>query len=755
MNTKIKPWKVIAVIEQDGSRRDEAVIVHVEDLHYWSIALPQRTKSGSRLKHHIPAPQRVPTQLLQARIDQRAVELHDVERAGLQAMTVTDIELLAKATQKPRARNVSRALDIMHMQWYWIQQYIERAGAGVDALLNTRAITAYARLAAQKHKVHPKRIVRSIRAYLMGGMRIQALLPAWDRSGAPGEQRLPRQGTNGQTLSRPGRRNVAVRAGETEGLGVLSTEDVRDKLRMGYRKFKTSKSISLEQAYYLTLGTYWAESVDVTERGRRIKLLPLDKLPTFDQFRRHGPGRDHRRSARRINIGEHRWELNHRERKGSERDLLKAAGQCATIDSTSNDQHLVLSVDRNVVMPMSWNTKVRENYTGYIASIYSGFEPPSTLTSLIAIGLATESKVEFCKRYGVSIKEDDWLSLNFRRIRADNGELKSEVGVQTLSGSSISAEFVKAYAADRKGGVESAHYQLQSGATHQLPGSTLGKPRQRGDADPLRDACLTHDEYMYHVITWVLKYNNVDRVESLLTLEMRRENVEPTRASILKWMIKKGYVVTDAPNQQDLRVACFPKLKGKLYRDGIRIFDPSTRDSRLIPGLRYHSTALSETGLTDRGTSVDLEIRVNPADISKVWIRYRGLIEASLITHDPELASLSLCEWLLIAESDRLANYLSKERRLQVLANDGVARYDSKERAMKEKHKQATSESISKGQRVNKRQAAALQASEDQRRCLGIETYEKERMRFTPANDEDSTTEPAWVAQARASLKRD
>lgn len=745
---------VIAIIEKDGARRDEAVIVHVEDLHYWSIALPQRNMSGSRFKHHIPEPQRVPTQSLQARIDQKAVELRGIVRTNFQAMPIADIELLANETHKPRARKVRRALNIMYMQWNWIEPYIKQAGAGMETLLDTQAASAYARVAATKHKVNPKRIVRAIRAYLLGGMRMQALLPAWERSGAPGKQRFPKESAEGGTLSRPGRRNVAVLAGKTESLGVLATEDVREKLRLGYRKFKTSKNISLETAYYLTLGTYWAESVEITNQRRCIKLLPLDMLPTFDQFRRHGPGGDHKRSVRRINIGEHRWELNYQERPGSERDLLKAAGQCASIDSTSNDQYLVLSVDRNVVMPMSWNTKVRENYTGYIASIYSGFEPPSTLTSLIAIGLATESKVDFCKRYGVSIKEDEWLNINFRRIRADNGELKSETGVGTLTGASVSAEFVKAYAANRKGGVESAHYQLQSGATHQLPGSTHGRPHQRGEVNPLRDACLTHEEYMYHVIKWVLKHNNVDRVEHLLTLEMRRENVEPTRVSILKWMIKKGYVVTDAANQQDLRAACFPRVRGKVGRDGIRIFDPSSRDVRYVPGLRYHSAALSETGLTDRGITADIDVHINPSDISKVWIRYRGLIEAHLVTHDPELASLSLREWLLIAESDRLAQYLSKEQQLEVLANDGMARYDSKGLAKKEKQKHTLSGSVGKNRKMNKKQAASEQARKDQQRDLGIETCEQEVVRFTPANDEDPPTEPAWVVQARALMKK-
>jgi hypothetical protein len=491
MNEKIKPWMVVVCITEDGFS-EEGVILQVEeaDCHYWWIPVPPKDKHGHRAKHHIQAPRRTPIEELEARIDANGVDLHPMVHTGLKALSVAELEHRI-ATKACKKMNLLGALTIMRQQWAWIKPYVERAGAGMASLLDTEAVAAYANLAATKHRVSPTRVVRALRAYLIGGMRIEALLPAWDRSGAPGQPRFPRADKDGNFSKRPGRRNPAARHGMVGHLGIVATADVRAKLRLGYRQFKTSKKISLETAHALTLGKYWADQVKISGTARKITLLPIEQLPTIEQFRRHGPGPDPKNSVRRINIGEHRWERDHRGHFGNERSKLKAAGQCGAIDSTSDDQNLVLGVDRTVGMPASWNTKLRENYTGYIAGFYSGFERPSTLTSLITIALAADSKVAFCKRYGVQITEDDWIGLNFRRVRADNGELKSEEGIATMSSVAISAEFVKAYAAERKNGVESSHFQLQIGATHQLPGSTQGQVRKRGDANPQRDACLT------------------------------------------------------------------------------------------------------------------------------------------------------------------------------------------------------------------------------------------------------------------------
>jgi putative transposase len=750
----IKPWMLIGKAVDGGIRYEGLILCIDNDKNaYWWIPIPASDKHGKRIKHHISAPRQDPMECLTQRIAANDVELRPFKPLGMTAQSAAAIEELAASGTN--SRNLKASLARMREHWSWIEPYVKQAGAGMQTLLDVDAVAAYSRTASLKFRVKSQRIVRALRAYLLGGMRIEGLWPAWDRSGAPGKPRLPRCDKNGNCSRRPGRRNPAALSGMDEHLGIVTTEDVRVKLRLGYRQFKTSKKISIATAYSLTLGKFWAERVEIVDARRKITLLPVEKLPTLDQFRRHGPGPDPAMSARRINLGEHEWERDHRPLTGSEQHKLRAAGQCGTIDSTSDDQNLVLSVDRSVAMPTSWNTKVRDNYTGYIAGFYSGFEHPSTMTSLICIAMAADSKVAFCNRYGLKVSDDDWLALNFRRIRGDNGELKSESGISAMTSSEVSAEFVKAYAAERKGGLESSHFQLQIGATHQLPGSTQGKLRKRAESDPTKDACLTHSEYMYHAIKWILYYNNVQRVEHLLTLEMRRDKVEPTRAGILKWMMKNGYVVTDPPIQSAIRAACLPRVRGTVTRKGIRIFDPGTNDSRYIPGLLYNSSALQATGLTDRGNDFrqTVWVHLNPADISKVWLSYRGLVEVDLRTHDPELAALPLREWLQIAANDRLEAYLTKGHRLEILANDGTERFDSKSKAAQERNAQegsGSANSTTRGRRVTKPEAAQIEAAEALRRDLDLDVASGGSTPHARRPDTEDVDEPDWVIQARA-----
>ncbi|RVT48121.1 hypothetical protein [Rubrivivax albus] len=756
MNPEIKPWMIVSRLKE-GASEDIGVIVSVNTPPgtYTLAPFPQKSKSGRRTKHHLRPAKQEDIAALERQIDEHQVALREQTHVGLQAMSAAEIEEIANDVNHPQSSSYQTALQIMHQQWAWIEAYVRRAGAGIEALLDRSAMCAHARSAAEEHKVSEGRVMRALRAYLIGGMRQEALLPAWGRCGAPGRPRLPRTDRNGKHTSRPGRRNPAARNGMVEHLGVVSTEDVRTRLRLGWRQFKTSKKVSVQKAFALTLAKYWAERVEVTDKGRRITLLPIEQLPTLDQFRHHGPANDSKLSARRINIGEHRWDRDYRKEYGNERSRLMAAGQCASLDSTSDDQNLVLSIDRLARLPSSWNTKVRETYTGYIASFYSGFERPSTLTSLIAVAMAAESKVEFCARYGLKITDDEWISLNFRRIRTDNGEFKSEKGINAMTASEVSMEFAEAYAAERKNGVESTHFQLQIGATHELPGSTQGQIRQRGDEDPAKDACLTHAEYMHHAIRWILYHNNVQRVEHLLTMEMRRDKVEPTRAAILKWMIANGYVVSDAPNMTQIRRLCLPRLRAKVSAKGINIFDPTSKDTRYIPNLTYNSGALRETGLTDQGLAQDVWVHLNPNHLGKVWLLHReGLVEADLQTHDAELADLSLCEWLQIAESDRLDRYLTGGKRLEVLANDGTARYDSAKEAKAARARQQKKEAGSPPTRgMTKPEAAARQAQLDQSERLRLNGLQAASSANGPADKllgDKSSNEPAWVAEARA-----
>ena len=50
----------------------------------------------------------------------------------------------------------------------------------------------------------------------------------------------------------------------------------------------------------------------------------------------------------------------------------------------------------------------------------------------MAILNAAESKVAFCAKYGITITEDEWLPMVFRRYSMDNGEGKNKLTMSTI-----------------------------------------------------------------------------------------------------------------------------------------------------------------------------------------------------------------------------------------------------------------------------------------------------------------------------------
>lgn len=704
-------------------------IVH-EDLeagrYYW-IPLPEADKHGRRLKHHIKRPRVGYRSELETHLgtDPGQISLVPYQPSGLQACSEAAIAEMAADANRTDRRDLQRSLAVMREQWAWIEPYV--LSNPIECLLDESAVQAFARSRAVGIGVSGKRILRALRTYLLGGRAKEALLPRWDRCNLPGKPKLPRVAPTGGCPRRAGRKNVAVRSGYEDRAGIALPEESRRILRHGWRKYMR-RGVTVKRAYALTLAEFYPASTRKTPQGLEITLLPDGQVPTIHQFRRHGPGKDSTLSASRINLGQHRYARNERPLRGSARDGLMAACQLALIDSTPEDQNLVSQADPTVLMPQSYNTKVVEGYTGYIAGFHSSFERPSTLTALAALGHAEQDKVEYCRRYGVEITADQWLALAFKTVRADNGEVKSEEGIHALTWSEISAEFTQSYAAERKGPVESAHNVVARGAGHLMAGSSQGRQHERGEENPAKDACQTHERYLNAAIRKILYHNNVEPVEHLLTLEMRREGVKPTRGNIVQWLIRKGYVASVPTDLHTLRTRCLPWLKGVIRRDGIRLFDPRPGESRLIKHLLYNSDALLESGLTDIGRNGRNECRVHidPSHLGRAWLAYNGTIELELQTKDPEAANLTLLEWLQLNDSDRLTHFLDEHQRVQVLANDGRAIYDSNKeaRAAKRKAERAERGAALKGAKArpkpDKREAGDSAIDQERLRNLGI-----------------------------------
>lgn len=561
-----------------------------------------------------------------------------------------------------------------------------------------------------------KKVARAMRLHLLGCGHPNALLPAWGECGSAGSMKF--------CASKCGRPSRQAAAGGMSARGFVLTATARDQLIAGWKKYRSGKTAY--KAFLLTSAEYWPGDKTISGRdGCSYLLAPAHKRPTFAQFRRAAEKED--LNTARSRMTEREYRLTARPLSGKASDGVIAVGQVGWIDSTSEDQTPVSSMSRVKVLPSSLRTILLDVRSTYLLGVHSGYEHPSTMTALLAILNGCSSKVAFCARYGVTITEDLWHSRMPKRIRGDNGELKSERGITTLNQSECAVEFVRSYGADLKGPVEAGHHTLHRRADHLAAGSTKGRHRQRGETRREDAACRTHFENMPFLIRSILFYNNEEPVPELLTMDMRRDGVAPTRKAIYEWLVRQGYEASEPTDLQMLRTRCLPRISARILRDGVHLVDPcdTHRPQRLIPQLRYTSASLVRSGLCEKaGKGVRVcEVGIDPNVPDRCFLDHRGtLLELELRSGDPRSTQLTLYEHLrMTLEDSHLVDAMTgrvEEAEAQILVEN--ERVNRRARLAKQAESRATGHPLKRTKhqkRENHRQELEL----ERLRKLGID----------------------------------
>ena len=540
--------------------------------------------------------------------------------------------------------NLKGWLEYRELHKLWIEPIFKDQGA--YELLECGLFNEIVAQQAKAIGISRRKLTQAVLRHFLGNDHRNAHLPAFGIRGGKGAEK--------NFKTKPGRQRDAVRRGKSTNNGYKCTAQDRRWLARGWRTYKKA-GVSERRAYLLTCLDHWPGNEAVKETGERFLLAPQLMRPSFRQFR--SAALKEKADATRVNMGERVFKECRRALRGTAKDNVVLAGQLVLIDSTSEDQTPVSRFNINDVLPSTWRTVVFDVKTEYIFGVYSGFESPSTLTSLLALNNAGTPKIEFCARHNVSIVEGEWHHRVAKRVRADNGELKSMNGIRTLNTAEVTIEFVRSYSGSSKGLLEAHHRSAHAHADHQNVGSTLGKKRGRGEPDKNKSASRTHFTNMEFVIRSILRHNNEVPVPHLLTVEMRQENVQPTRRAIYEWHVNRGYAASEPQNLDDLRSQCLPRLEAVLHRDGVYLFDPRFgHHERLIKGLVYSSEWLIESGYCEDsfGKSDYIEAMIDPNDLSRIFFfRDAQLRCLERRTNDSLANELTLCEHLLMTDSDK------------------------------------------------------------------------------------------------------
>jgi hypothetical protein len=643
---------------------DVGRIVHVDHSRILAYFIPcpsSRTGSSGYKSWYVPAARTIPITSLNGSTRDEDLNglLTLVDFVAPPQWRLTDTHLHSGVCLNGlvgKRAQIKKWLEERQERQRWIAPIIENYS--IADLLEFGAFHAAVcqRTKELEHKDVTK-VRRVLLMWMLGCGDPNALLPWKFRRGGKGGSK--------EFTAKPGRPPKDFKAGIKTTKGYVTSLADRENLAKGWRRYK-KQGVSVYSAYLQTCAQYWPGAATIVANdGQNLALAVPDERPTQAEFRNAAMKRG-ATSARRINLGEHIHALCERELRGSSKSGVRAVGQLALIDATPEDQTPVSSVSSLIVLPTTYRTVVMDVRTEYILGVYSGFENPSTLTSLLAILSAASSKVEFCARYGITITDDEWFIRMPKAVRGDNGELKSQRGIGTLTLVGTSLEFTASYAAILKSLVEACHHSMHAYADHLAAGSNKGRRRSRGEPDRKDDACRTFEQNMYFVILAILRHNNEDPVPHLLTPQMVRDDVEATRAAIYRWYVENGYIASAPTNIDSLRTRCLPSLAGVIHREGVWLYNPI--DPReLIDGLVFNSPWLQQSGLciksTRRAAQRQVEIKMSPNELGHCFFEYGGeLHRLENQSLDAESRGLSLLEYLQFSENRKSAGRALRPR---------------------------------------------------------------------------------------------
>ncbi|MBP1153959.1 MULTISPECIES: hypothetical protein [unclassified Paenibacillus] len=280
--------------------------------------------------------------------------------------------------------------------------------------------------ASEQSGLSPVTIAKYLKRYWKRGKNFYALLSDYDSCGGAGQER--------KLSLKVGRRS---KYSSLYGEMVISDE-VKRLFRIALDKFYyTAKPNrpSLRWAYEQMIKEYFAIEQN-TESGSIIPVVEEGSpLPSFGQFRYwFNKWRDPKREVT-SREGTRKFQQNYRPVLGSTQQDAYAPAAVFQIDATILDVHVVSEFFRNRILGRPTCYIVVDSYSHLIAGIHVSLESPSWAGgAMMALMNVSEDKVEYCKRFGIEIQEEEWPVSGFipESVLADRGEMLTSKAISMI-----------------------------------------------------------------------------------------------------------------------------------------------------------------------------------------------------------------------------------------------------------------------------------------------------------------------------------
>lgn len=395
-----------------------------------------------------------------------------------------------------------------------------------------------------------KHIYELLRKFLQRGQNKYALLPDFNKQGAPKKARKI-------TSNKVGRkRTVAI------GQGIPVDENIKEIFR------------SAIEAYYLKATRMpWRKVLEKVESEFRKKYphISIEDYPTVTQLNHFFKMNYQATDTAKLRNSQIDYEKDVRALKSTATAQVSGPGDRFEFDATIIDLYLVSENEPSKIIGRPTLLLAIDVFSRLVTGYYLTFEPPSYVLAMMCIANCLEDKVDVCKSLGISIESDDWPALGLpSAILADKGELLTHQADSLVNTFNVRIENAKARRGDAKGIVEQQFRTLQAEFVPYTPGAvTVETAKKRGGNDYRLGAELNLRE-LEEIIVLLIYKRNLTILKKYDADDGIPNNLPRTPKDLWLWGIENRSGLLKSANVDDFKIRTLPRDSASVSNEGIK-----------------------------------------------------------------------------------------------------------------------------------------------------------------------------------------
>lgn len=413
----------------------------------------------------------------------------------------------------------------------------------------------------KKYKISRSTLDEALKRYWKGGKRKNALLPRYYNCGARGKDRKAGDKKRG--------RPAVYR--DYDGINV--DDNIKKIFKKSINKFyNTQKQNSLVSTYELMIKEYFSEEIAESYDDKKLIIADNKRFPTMAQFRYwFNKERDIKREITERN-GDRIFQQKYRAILNSGNKGILGPGMEYQIDATIGDIYLVSEYNSQWVIGRPVIYMVMDTFSRMITGFYVGLEGPNWIGAMTALYNAMSPKRDFCKKYGIDIKDEDWNCNNVPfSILADRGELEGFQADNLVNNLGIQLSNTPPYRADWKAVIEQNFRCINLKVKPLSPAVVLPDFRERGAKDYRLEAKLTLKDFIKIIINIILYHNNNHVLKHYVRdKDMIKDDLEPIPKKIWEWGMKNRTGMLRTIDSETLKFSLMPRDEATITEKGIR-----------------------------------------------------------------------------------------------------------------------------------------------------------------------------------------